>query len=144
MKNHNVLFTVAICGFTVLSAVLFIVNRVIFSTQPGVENVFSIIWTVVLGIVLFRLMQYSFKPKTVSKQELKRNMYGSVIFLFELMSIMVLLFSAILFTVTLTSGGNQTQLLMVIGFCGVVALSLPVGLRLLRALNRRQLQLEEE
>ncbi|SRR5258706_11521189 len=143
MKNSSSLFAVALCGITILGAAMFVANRLLFANQPGIENVFSLIWTVVLGIILYRLLLHSVGPKNTSHRERQRNLYSSLIFICEIMAMVVLLFTAILFTVTLTSGTNQTQLLMVTGFVGLLSLSLPISLRVLRALNHQVVRVEE-
>jgi hypothetical protein len=143
MKTSSSLFAVALCGITFLGAAMFIANRLLFANQPGIENVFSVIWTVVLGIILYRLLLHAVGPKNTSRRERQRNLYSSLIFICEIMAMVVLLFTAILFTVTLTSGTNQTQLLAVIGFVGLLSLALPIGLRVLRALNHQAIRVEE-
>jgi hypothetical protein len=144
MKNPNVLVAVGLCAMVLLGAVVFVANRVVFAQQPAIENVFSIIWSVILFAVLYRLLAVALRSKTGSRQEWRRNLYGSFIFIAEMMSVLILLSAAILFTVTLTSDVKQTQLLLLIGVVGVFALALPLGVQLARAFNRRQLQLQEE
>jgi hypothetical protein len=130
-------------GVIVLGGAMFVANRMLFINQPGVENVVSIILTIALGVILYKLLAHTMAPKNSTRREVRRNLYGSAIFLCEMMVILVLLFTAILFTVTLSSGENQPSLSGLLAVVGLLALSLPLGLGLLRSLSRRTQQVEE-
>ena len=90
IRNSNALFALIVLGLMMLTAVTFIGNRLLFANQPDIENVFSIIWTVVLGVILYRLMLYIAPTKNPTRAEWRRNFYGGMIFLCELLAVVAL------------------------------------------------------
>src|SRR5438270_156576 len=87
IRNSNALFALIVLGLMMLTAVTFIGNRLLFANQPDIENVFSIIWTVVLGVILYRLMLYIAPTKNPTRAEWRRNFYGGMIFLCEVLAV---------------------------------------------------------
>ena len=58
-----VLFVTVMIDLTILIGVTLVADRVLFANQPGLENVFSIIWTIAFGVALYRLMLYTARTK---------------------------------------------------------------------------------
>ena len=58
-----VLFVTVMIDLTILIGVTLVADRVLFASQPGLENVFSIIWTIAFGVALYRLMLYTARTK---------------------------------------------------------------------------------
>jgi drug/metabolite transporter (DMT)-like permease len=141
MKNGNLLFLLAIIGITFLTALTFIAARLLFADQPGIENVFSLIWTGAMLAALYKIMRYLFPGKKPGEVVARQDMYGALVFVCELIAVLVMLFSAIFLAITLTSdGGGNTQIAMIVGVMGVMALAVPLGVRLIRMLMRRNMQ----
>ena len=58
-----VLFITVMIDLTILIGITLVADRVLFANQPGLENVFSLIWTVAFGVALYRLMVYTARTK---------------------------------------------------------------------------------
>jgi hypothetical protein len=145
MKNGNLLFLLAIIGITFLTAITFVGARLLFNDQPDIENIFSMIWTVGMLVALYKIIRYLFPAKKPGEIVARQDMYGALVFVCELVAVLVMLFSAIFLAITLTSdGGANTQLAMIIGVMGVMALLVPLGVRLLRIMARRNIQAQSK
>jgi hypothetical protein len=141
MKKGNLLFLLAIVGITFLTAITFIGARLLFAEQPEIENVFSLIWTVAMLVALYKIMRHLFPAKKPGEVVARQDMYGALVFVCELIAVLVMLFSAIFLAITLTSdGGTNTQLAMIVGVTGVLALAVPLGVRLIRIVTQRNMQ----
>jgi drug/metabolite transporter (DMT)-like permease len=145
MKNGNLLFLLALVGITILTTITFVGARLIFADQPEIENVFSLIWTVAMLFALYKIIRYLFPAKKPGEVVARQDMYGALVFICELVAVLVMLFSAIFLAITLTSdGGANTQFAMIIGVMGVMALGVPLGVRLLRMIARRNIQAQSK
>jgi hypothetical protein len=58
-----VLFVTVMIDLTILIGITLVADRVLFANQPGLEYVFSIIWTIAFGVALYRLMVYTARTK---------------------------------------------------------------------------------
>ncbi len=133
----NILFLLAMCGLIILGACTLVVNRLLFANQQGLQDVFSVIWSAALCVILYKVFR-ALWPST-GKQSWQQSAYGSFRFVTELIAVLVLVFSAVVASVLLTSEGSNTQLVLVTGFVGGSALALLVTPRVMRVLNRRVL-----
>ncbi len=139
-KATKVPFVVTILGLMILAAVLFVTTQLVFRDQPGVQNIFSIIWTVALAILIYRLL---LNGRSANDPAHAANLYALIRLMIELLAVVTLLFTAIMATLVLTSPGSSIQLVMTIGITGLMALLLLIIPRALRVLNRRD-QLAKE
>lgn len=130
-------FGILLIGLIIVYAAGSVGARVLFRSQPGIENVFSIIWAVVLAVVLYRLLLYIRPSKDGAQKAWRQNVVGGLVFLCELFSVVVLIFCAIMLSSTLTATTSQSGLTLLIGVVALCALSIPVGIRIIRMVNRR-------
>jgi drug/metabolite transporter (DMT)-like permease len=145
MKNTNLLFILVIIGMTFLSAATFIANRVLFADQPGLEDTFSLIWTVALGVILYKLLRFVFAAKATTPAEHRQSIYGALIYLIEVIAVTTLVIVSILFATTLTAApGQNTQLILATAVVGLLALSIPVGIRLMRQAKQNKINAKYE
>ena len=135
--KKSIFFGIMLIGLGILATAGFVGARLLLKTQPGIENVFSIIWTVVLGVILYRLMLYIRPSEDAGQRAWRQNVYGGLLFILELFSVLVLIVCAIMLSTTLTSTTSQSGLSLVISVVGFFALCIPVGIRLLRLVSRR-------
>jgi hypothetical protein len=142
MKN-SILVAIIIVALTILSAITFVANRLLFADQPDLQNVISIIWTIALGAVLYRALLYAAPTKNVERQEWRQNFYGGLVFLCEMLAVLTLVVMAIVVSGMMTSGEPvQKPMALLMGVVTVLALSVPVGIRVIRSLNQRLVRAE--
>src|SRR5437016_10793941 len=85
--KKSTLLVIALVGMIILTAVLFIANHLLFASQPDIENILSIVWTITLAVVMYRLLRYTASPaKAGAPAEWRRNFYGGLIFLCEVLA----------------------------------------------------------
>ncbi len=135
-------FITSFVGLSVLAAAGFVFGRIAFLNNPGIDNVFSTIWTVVLGVLLYMITRYAMKPAT-SPAERRRAVYGLILSLFELFAVATLIFVAVVFSTFATTPGNE-QVLTLILVTGVLAVLMVASIRIVRLLANRQLATERE
>lgn len=144
MKN-SALLVIILVGMTMLTAATFIANHVLFASQPDIENILSIIWTVALAVVMYRLLLYMAPTKNATRAEWRRNFYGGMVFLCEVLAVVTLIITAVIFSTLLTSGEKlQTPLVMMVGVVALLALGVPVSARIVRVLNQRLIRAENQ
>jgi len=136
MSNTKLLFTGSIFGLTALTAILFVISRLLLVNQPDVEGIVSIIWTVAFIVALYKILVHFFGAKGVSPQQQRQNLLGALTFLFETLAMVVLLLVAIQFAFAMTAD-NSTQLLLPIAVSFLFVLAVPAVFRLLRLLSQR-------
>src|SRR5689334_13720177 len=136
MVNNKLLFTISILGLTALTAVVFVISRLLLANQPDIDGAVSIIWTIALVVALYKILVYCFGAKDMSPQQQRQNMLGALTFLFETLAVVVLLLIAIQFAFAMTSENSMQLVLPVtVSFLGV--LSVPVVFRVFRLLSHR-------
>ncbi len=126
-------FALAVFGLMILAAILFVVTQLVFRDQPDVQKIFSLIWTVALGVLLYRLLV---TRRSEQGQVKRTDLYGLMRFMVELIAVVTLLFAAIMASVVLTSPGNNAQLALTIAITGILAVLLLLIPRLLRLFTR--------
>src|SRR5207248_1113611 len=105
--------------------------------------ILSLVWTVALAVVLYRLLMYAFPTKSTTRAEWRRNFYGGLIFLCEVLAVVTLIITAIIFSTILTSGATlQTPLALMVGVIALLALAVPISSRIIRSLNQRLMRVE--
>src|SRR5436305_2070059 len=121
--KKSTLLVIALVGMIILTSVLFIANHLLFASQPDIENILSIVWTIALAVVMYRLLRYTTPAKTGVPAEWRRNLYGGLIFLCEVLALVTLIITAIIFSTRLTSGEPlQTPLLLMVVLVAILAL----------------------
>jgi hypothetical protein len=141
MPNAKLLFTGSILGLTALTAVVFIISRLLLANQPDIEGIVSIIWTVAFIVGLYKILVYFNAAKGTTPQQQRHNLYGALSFLFETLAMVVLLLVAIQFAFTMTSD-NNAQLVLPIAVSFLCVLAVPAVFRLLKLLSRRSERLK--
>jgi hypothetical protein len=140
MKNNGVLFVGIILLMTILTAMTFVGSRVLFSNQPGIEDVISTVWTVALVVVLYKLMRLSTPSKDATRNEMRQNMWGNLVFLCEMLAVVCVIVFGLILGNVLTSGSTPTPMLFAIGFLALLSASVPAGVRLIRVINRQSFE----
>jgi hypothetical protein len=140
-KYNRVPFAVIILGIMVLGAIMFVATQLVFRDQPDLQNLFSIIWTIALGVLIYRLFLNARSTRDPSKPV---NLFGLIRFLMELFAVLTLLFTALMASIILTSPGNNLQLAVTVGITAFFALLLLVTPRILQMLNRREQMAEKQ
>ncbi len=143
LNKNRVLLVAATFGFMILASAMFIGTRLAFRDQPDVENVFSIIWTAALAVALYQLWRNWVATKSPSRQDRQQAVYGIIRLLMETIAVLALLFTAIMTIVVLTSPGDSSQLILVVGITALLALVLIVIPRITRVLDRRALRVDK-
>ncbi len=133
-KANKVPLVVAILGLTILTAVLFVTTQVVFWDQPDVQNLFSIIWTIALVVLIYWFL---WRGRTTGDASNRLNLYAVIRFMFELIAVLTLLFTAIMASVVLTSPGSSIQMIAMLVITGMLSLLLLIIPRALRLLNRQ-------
>ena len=136
MPNSKLIFTGSIFGLTVLTAIIFIVSRLLLANQPEVEGVVSIIWSIAFIVALFKILTYFFAAKGTAPQQQRQNLLASLSFLFETLAVVVLLLVAIQFAFIITAD-NNAQLVLPVAASFLCVLAIPVVFRALRLLSQR-------
>jgi hypothetical protein len=136
MPNAKLLFTGSILGLTALTAVIFIISRLLLANQPEVEGIVSIIWTIAFIVSLYKIMVYFNSAKGMPAQQQRQNLFGALSFLFETLAMVVLLLVAVQFAFTMTSD-NNAQLVLPIAASFLCVLAVPAVFRFLKLLSRR-------
>jgi hypothetical protein len=137
----NLLFAAAMCGLIILGAATLVANRLLFAEQQGLQDVFSIIWSAALCVVLYKMLR-NFWPSG-AKATGHQVTYSSFLFLTEVVAVLALVMAAIVASIVLTSEGSNPQLVLAAAFVGGSALALLLLPRLVRLLNRRSAQVEK-
>ena len=83
MTNSKLLFSISILGLTALTAVVFIISRLLLINQPEVEGIVSIIWTIAFIVALYKIVMYFFAPKGTSTQLQRQNLLGALSFRYQ-------------------------------------------------------------
>jgi uncharacterized membrane protein len=143
LNRNRVLLVTATFGFAVLATAMFVGTRLAFRDQPDVENVFSIIWTTALVVLLYLLWRNWVATRSPSRQERQRAVYGVIRLMMEMIAVMALLFTAIMTIVVLTSPGDSSQLIPVVGITALLALVLIAIPRITHVLDRRALRTDK-
>ncbi len=133
-KHHKLPFVVTLLGLMLLGAVLFVATHLVFRDQPAVQNVFSIIWTIALAVLIYRLV---LNGRSADGSPGPGTLYDVVRFVMELLSVVTLLITAIMASVELSSPGGSSQLGFALGVTGFLAVVLLVFPRVLQMLKRR-------
>jgi hypothetical protein len=141
MSNTKLLFTISIFGLTALTAVVFVLSRLVLVNQPEVEGIVSIIWTIAFIVALYKILGYFFATKETSHRQQRQNLLGALSFLFETLAMVVLLIVAIQFAFTMTADNNAT-LLAPIAVSFLCVLAVPASFRLVRLLSQRSQRLK--
>lgn len=136
------IFFSSFVGLSILAAVGFIFGRLVFINNPGVENVFSTLWTIVLGVLLYLIVRYTSKP-AATPAERRHAMYGFLLSLCEVFAFAALIFAAVVFSTFATTPGNE-QVLTLVLFTGVLGVLMVASSRVIRLLANRQLAVERE
>ncbi len=135
-------FFASFVGLSILAAAGFIFGRIAFLNNPGIENVFSTLWTVVLGVLLYMIVRFTSKP-AASPAERRRAIYGFILSLCELFAFATLIFVAVVFSTFATTPGNE-QVLTLVLCTGVLAVLMVASTRVIRLVANRQLVAERE
>jgi phosphatidylserine synthase len=133
-------FFISFVGLSVLAAAGFIFGRIVFLNNPGIENVFSTLWTVVLGVLLYLMVRQAAKP-AATPAERRRAVYGFILSLCELFAFATLIFVAVVFSTFATTPGNE-QVLTLILCTGVLAVLMVASTRVIHLLANRHLAAE--
>ncbi len=136
------IFFSSFVGLSVLAAAGFIFGRIAFLNNPGVENVFSTLWTVVLGVLLYLIVRYTSK-NAATPAERRRAMYGFLLSLCELFAFAALIFAAVVFSTFATTPGNG-QVLTLVLCTGLLGVLMVASTRVIRLVANRQLAAERE
>ena len=135
-------FVLFFIGLTILGGMGYVLGRIAFMTYPDVDNVFSIVWTVVLGLLLFVGLRHTLKASTLkTPAERRRQVYGMVISLCEVCAFATLIFVAIVFSNVATTPGNE-GLLPLILVTGASAVGLLLFSGIMRIVTGRGLATE--
>ena len=132
MKSTS--FVVFFVGLTILGGIGYVVGRVAFMNYPGVEDVFSIIWTVLLTVLLYVGLSHTLKSSALkTPAERRREVYAFVISLCEVCAFGTLIFLAVVFSNIATTRGNESllPLILVTGASAVVMLAFSGTMRVL-------------
>ena len=146
MQNTKLPFTLTVAGLAILSAVILIMSRFLLADQPQIEDVLSFIWIAALAIVLYKLLVYFFSPHATTSTETsaadqRKNLYGTLNFMFEVLALIILVLLAVQFAFTMTDA-NNIQWLVPIAVCFLGVMAVPVAFRLIRLRNRRSANLD--
>src|SRR6185436_14656471 len=106
MPNTKLLFTGSILSLTALTAIIFVISRLLFANQPEVEGVVSIIWTIAFVVALYKILVHFFAAKELPAQQQRQNLLSALTFLFETLAILALLLVAVQFAFTMTADNN--------------------------------------
>jgi hypothetical protein len=142
MRKTNLLFIAAMGGLVILGAITLVINRLLFGNQPAVEDVLSIVWSVVLCIIAYKMLRYIFPARGASKQEWQRNVYGALLFLVEVFAVLTLVLVAIFASVMLTTPGGSDQFVPAAGSVAFLAVALLFVPRLVRLFTHHPVQVE--
>ena len=140
LDKNRVLFVAAVFGFVILACAMFVGTRLLLRDQPDVENVFSVIWTVALAVLLYQVWRNWGATRSQSRQERQQAVYSIIRLMMETIAVLALLFTAIMTIMVLTSPGDSGQLLLVIGVIALLAIVLLVMPRVIHVLDRRALE----
>ncbi len=130
----NLLFVAAMCGLIVLGAATLIANRLLFAEQQGLQDVFSIIWSVALCVLAYKVLRYLWPASTTSQRSWQQNVYSAFLFITEILALVALVFAAVVASILLTADGSNTQLILVTAFVtgsGLALIAVPRVVRLL-------------
>jgi phosphatidylserine synthase len=135
-------FFTSFMGLSVLAAAGFIFGRLAFLNNPDIDNAFSMLWTGVLGVLLYLIVRYAAKPATTPAAR-RRAVYGFMLSLCELFAFATLIFVAVVFSTFTTTPGNE-QVLTLILCTGVLAVLMVASTRVIRLMANHQLVAERE
>lgn len=140
MKNAT--FGGAFIGLIILGTLGYIIGRIVFLQNPALADVFSVVWTGVLGVLVYVILRFTWRSTAATTGiERRREVYKVMISVIEVFVFAALLLLAIGFSNFSATPGNE-QILSMIITTAVLAIAMLIGTKVLRVVTARRLAAE--
>jgi hypothetical protein len=132
----------AFIGLIIVGSIGYIIGRIAFLQNPGLPDLFSVIWTGVLGVLLFLILRLNWRSAAATTAvQRRREVYKVMISVIEVFVFAALLLMAIGFSNFSATPGNENFLSMILA-TGALAVALLIGTRVIRVVASRRLATE--
>src|SRR5258708_32484080 len=102
MKYSKYVVISAIIGSTLLSIIVLVLNQIVFGEQSTIQFVISTAWVALVAFGLYKVFSSSLVTQDSTRHDVRRGLIGALSLLFEVVSLILLVFVAIVASNTLT------------------------------------------